>query len=70
MSYTLADLELARRHVSEGAARIRRQREIIGEMSDRAQPTEQAETLLDLLEQTQSEFENHLQQIEADLSAG
>jgi hypothetical protein len=69
MSYIEADRDLARRHVCEGSARVVRQRELIARMNQRGQATDGAETLLTLLEQTQGAFEEHLREIEAQLSA-
>jgi len=69
MAYNVFDLELARRHVAEGAERVRNQQALIVRLEQGGHTTGEAETLLDLLVETQAEFERHLTQIEADLSA-
>lgn len=53
-------LQMARRHVREGRARVARQQEIVAELREGGYPTEIAKTLLVTLEATQRLHEEHL----------
>ena len=57
---------MARRHVREGARCIARQREIINELWASYCATEEAEALLQILEETQRLHEEHLTRLEHD----
>lgn len=58
------ELEMARRHVREGAAILARQRAVVVELSERGADTTQAETLLTNFEDLQRQHEDHLARLE------
>lgn len=69
MSYTPADLELAERHVTEGAGRIARQRETVAEHRARGWPIADALALLKLFEDTLEQMIVHRDAIAAQLDS-
>ena len=54
---------MARRHVREGNAHIKKQRDIIARLAESDLPTEEAQHLLTLFEANQAEHQRHLNQI-------
>lgn len=69
MTQTETLLEMMRRHVAEGERHVRRQREIVQELSAREHPTEMAEQLLATFEGTLREHRIHLARLEAETRA-
>lgn len=57
-------LQLARRHVHQGAVLVARQRELVAELRVAGRPTELAERLLDNFEALQRQHEAHLARLE------
>jgi hypothetical protein len=53
------ELQMARRHVAEGRARIEAQEQLISRLHDLGQPTELAEQLLALLKDTIVQMQAH-----------
>jgi truncated hemoglobin YjbI len=66
----LAHLELAIRHVTEGEARVARQRELIARLKRLGHPTDQSEKLLELLENALQQMIWHKEFIKAWLTEG
>jgi hypothetical protein len=66
MVHSLADLELAIRHVRDGRARIDRQRELLMQLRLWRCGTAEAENLLALMETSQGYMVEHAKAIEAD----
>jgi hypothetical protein len=52
-------LELARRHLAEGGARVARQRELLYELYEHGHPTDLAADLLDAMIATMEQMEAH-----------
>jgi hypothetical protein len=65
--YTVADLELAQRHVREGEARIARQGELIAELVSIGGDSRRGEQLLVVLLNPLDQMKQHRDQIEANL---
>lgn len=64
---TLADrqhLQLARRHIAEGEARVQRLRELIGDLELAGRPTELAESLLRSFIETLEQMRRHRDYLE------
>ena len=57
--YTSVDLAMAERHIAEGEAHIARQEQILTSLRSGGHPTDDAETLLRLLNETQAEHCAH-----------
>ncbi|MGH6986488.1 MAG: hypothetical protein ACRED9_06605 [Caulobacteraceae bacterium] len=68
MAYSTGDLEMARRHVAEGEARIGRQQALIDRLDAGGHPTGVAHDLLDALEDVIALMRAHMIAIEADIS--
>jgi hypothetical protein len=58
------ELEMARRHVTEGRVLVRRQRQTLAKLRENGHPTATAEQLLLLLESIQALYEDHLVRLE------
>ncbi|CDX55583.1 conserved hypothetical protein [Mesorhizobium plurifarium] len=56
-------LEMAERHVREGAERIARQRALIDRMAERGQLSDEAQLFLDQLQAAQREHTAHLDRL-------
>ena len=52
-------LEMAERHVADGERHVFRQREIVAQMTERSQPTDNALDLLQTFEELQREYVLH-----------
>jgi hypothetical protein len=59
------EFEMVRRHVEVGAEIVAKQRALIARLRRRDLPTEQAEALLILFEDTQRQNEEHRSRLEA-----
>ncbi|RWB75869.1 MAG: hypothetical protein EOQ50_10325 [Mesorhizobium sp.] len=59
-------LQIAERHVSEGAQRIARQRALIVWMTERGLPTAEAQIFLRELQAAQRELTAHLERLRAE----
>ena len=68
--YTAADLEMADRHIAEGELHIARQEELLTILRSKGLPTQEAEQLLRLFNETQSEHHTHRAAIAAALDDG
>jgi hypothetical protein len=64
------ELQMVRRHVREGEARVRRQREIVMKMWEMGAPTNIAVTLLEAFQDTLRQHKAHLVRLEARDDAG
>jgi hypothetical protein len=69
VNYSLADLELATRHVTEGKRRIAGQRRLIARLEERGYPTSDARVLLRLYMDTVEQMEIHRDAITAQVVA-
>jgi hypothetical protein len=69
VSYNLADLELATRHVTEGKRRIAEQRRLIARLEKRGYPTGDARVLLRLYTDTIEQMVIHRDAITAQIVA-
>ena len=58
------ELEMARRHVRQGIARVARQLQLVAELRIDGRPTEIAEQLLACFEDIQRQHEAHLARLE------
>ena len=63
-------LEMARRHVRQGACHLAQQREIVAKLRASGQSTEAALQLLATFEATQQQHEAHLTRLESGEPAG
>ncbi|TNC69471.1 hypothetical protein [Rubellimicrobium roseum] len=63
------ELEMVQRHVREGEAHVKRQREIVAELRERGHPTDVAIALLAEFEDLLRQHKAHLVRIEATKSA-
>lgn len=61
-----SEVRMALRHVDTDRRCIMRQLDVIATLRGRGLPTEQAETVLQWLEETQSEFEQHYRRLLSD----
>jgi hypothetical protein len=64
------ELQMVRRHVREGEARVQRQREIVMKMWEMGAPTNIAVTLLEAFQDTLRQHKAHLVRLEARDDAG
>jgi hypothetical protein len=60
------ELDMARRHVAEGAARVAKQRQLVENLEADGYPTELAHQLLTSLEDTLEQMRRHLAYLAAD----
>jgi hypothetical protein len=67
MPHSIADLEKALRHVTQGRERIERQRAILERLRRNSLATAQAEMLLAEMEKAQRYMTGHAQAIRADI---
>ena len=58
------ELEMVRRHVRQGAAHVARQSQLVAELRADGRPTEIAEQLLAVFEESQQQHEAHLARLE------
>lgn len=58
------ELEMVRRHVRQGAARVARQFRLVAKLRADGRPTEVAEQLLASFEEVQRQHETHLARLE------
>ena len=61
-----SELRMALRHVKTGQACITRQQTVIATLRNKSLPTEQAQAVLDWLEEAQRGFEDHYKQALSD----
>lgn len=69
MFYGERELELAERHVAEGAARVLAQRFRVHDRRSQGRPSRMGEQLLKMMEQSQARAIDHLEKIAAIVEA-
>jgi nitrate/nitrite-specific signal transduction histidine kinase len=69
MRHTLADLEIAQRHVDEGERRIAEQRKRVKQLAAKDLPTDEAIVLLGVLRDALSDMCRHRDAIAKDVNA-
>ena len=69
MFYGLRELELAERHVAEGAARVLAQRLRVHDRRCQGRPSRMGERLLETMERSHARAINHLEKIAAIVEA-
>ena len=69
MAYTQDDLAMARRHVAEGEERVLRQRQLVGRLEERGEPTGAGLDLLEEFEATLEQMRVHLAVMEEEIGA-
>ena len=64
-----SELEMARRHIREGKARVKRQREIVVQLQEMGASSKIATALLDQFQDCLRQHQQHLSRLEGGISA-